>query len=158
SLRNLKWLGLVRWLGALVSAVVAGGLIVIAPLPINLVILVAWIYWLRRSTRRLRGKELEKSPGLDEEFGRGPAAAPHGLTFGRTIIALQVVIVGAIIAVAHSLPIKDIDRCMNLAVSLPKTTMTLGEFAELRHERVHPLHLSPEPGEESIVLQFPRKK
>jgi hypothetical protein len=145
-LRNVLW------------AVLVGGVIVITPIPLNLMVLVAWIYMLWRSTRTRRGKETAKVSWHNvDELDWVPAPVTARVALRRAVVAIHVAIVSTIIVIAGSLPVKQIDQCLNREITLPKTTMTLGEFAELRSNGyVHPLHLYLEPEEEKLVLRFPR--
>ena len=151
---------LARTLLTLLWAVVTGVLIVITPIPINLILLAAWIYLLRRSTRIRRKAEPAKSSWpADDELDWVPAPARAGITRTRALIAIQLAIVATIIVVAGYLPIKQIDQCMNREITLPKTEMTLGELSELRSNgHVHPLYLELEPEHEPLVVHFPRTR
>jgi hypothetical protein len=140
-------------------AVLAGVLIVIAPMPINWIVFFAWIYLLRRRARARRGKELAKTTWPADEIDGVAAPAKLGFIRPRTVVAIQVSIVSIIIVVAASLPCKYLDRCLNGEVNLPKTTMTLGELTErARGSHDLHLHLSFEPAEEAIVVRFPRNR
>ncbi len=146
--RNILW------------AVLTGLVLVIAPAPINFLIFFVWIYLLWRSARRHRKLEPAKSPWLArDELDWAPAPAKLAGIHPRTIVAIHLAILFTIIAVADAIPCKEIDRVMSREISLPKTTMTLGEFAELRmNGNVHPLHFSLEPEEEKVVIHFPRNR
>ncbi len=146
-----------RTLWAIVSAAFAGIVIVIAPLPLNLLAFVGWILLLRRSTRSPGKIELNKSswPEHDEIDWLSTPKAPDA-THPRAMIAAHVVIVGTIIVVAGCLPVKQIDQILNRSITLPHATMTLGEFAELRSTgNTHHLYFSLEPEDEKRVIHFP---
>ncbi len=150
--------GLVRTLWAIISAAFAGIVIVIAPLPLNLLAFVGWILLLRRSTRPPGKVELNKSswPERDEIDCVSTPKAPDP-THPRAMIAAHVVIVGTIIVVAGYVPVKQIDQILNRSITLPRTAMTLGEFAELgRTSHLHPIHFDLEPEQEKVVVRFPR--
>ena len=155
--------GLVRlaFFGLLLCATVIGVLVAIVWTPINLIILGGWICWLWRSKRRPRGKLPDRSPpGVDDEIDGAAVRGKPGRAWTQAIVAMQVAIVATIVLVAGALPVKAVDRVMNRSVTLPKTTMTLGEFAELRYTvSLGPLyHFAPEPEDDSLMLHFPRNR
>jgi hypothetical protein len=160
SIGNLVSPDLARMLRIILWAVLTGVVLVIAPAPINFIILFAWIYLLWRSARRRGKPEPAKSPwpARDELDWAGAPAKLAGIR-PRTIVAIHVAIVFTIIVVADAIPCKEIDRVMSREITLPNTTMTLGEFAELRLiGPVHPLHFSLEPEDEKVVVRFPRNR
>jgi hypothetical protein len=147
----------VRTLCIVVSALAAGVVIVIAPLPLNLFAFFVWIFMLYRAARAHRGKAPGSAPGPSrDDLDWLPQPAKLGASRPRWLVAIHVAIVLAIIVVADRLPVKQLDEVLNRPVALPKTTMTLGEFAELRPStHAHPLHLSLEPEEEKLAIHFP---
>ena len=62
--------------------------------------------------------------------------------------------------VADRLPCKHLARFLDREVILPKTTMTLAEFAELGRgsDRALDLRLWPESEDEQVVVRFPRNR
>ncbi len=146
------------------AALLIGGVIAVAPSPLNLLALVAWIVLLRRTSRTrpgILGTNASKpaaGPELDPD-GIGDAEKPR---WGRvrSARAIHFGVVSAVIIVAALLPVKETDRYFGRWVWLPRTEMTVGELSELMRTGALPfrLHLPDEPDLKAMAIQFPRQR
>ena len=125
------------------TAFVFASLVVIAPLPLHLILLLFWLAILVFIARRHFIASRKQIAWL--------------------IVGIQPVVIAVVITVAYFAPVKIVDQVLERSVSLPNAELTLGQLQELaesyrRDSFPIMLSVSVSQSESSQVIRFPGQR